>query len=273
MANTPPYSDYLTQALVKILDSPTLSTKNLSIGIGGHLIATCDDLKLESGNVLALIGKNGSGKSTFLRTLSGILKPISGEISFGGQPQKVVKIEKIVAWLSQEEHLEFSWTVKEYVFLGRIAQNSGHNPTNADEEAVEEAIENTDCQELSTRFVHELSGGERQRVRIARALAQQTPLILMDEPTTHLDIEHQFQILWLIDKLAKQGKSIIVSLHDVVQAKTIGTQFLLFNNCKASISDELNKELLEQTLGVKFEQFESGDFAGLLFPNFCRTTG
>ncbi len=273
MASTLLYSEYSMPALVTILDSPTISTKDLSIGIGGHLIATCDDLKLERGKVLALVGKNGSGKSTFLRTLGGILKPISGEISFDGKPQKDVKIEKIAAWLSQEEHLEFSWSVREYVSLGRIAQNSGINFTGADEEAVDEAIENTDCQELSARFVHELSGGERQRVRVARALAQQTPLILMDEPTTHLDIEHQIQILWLIDKLAKQGKSIIVSLHDVVQAKTIGTQFLLFNNCKASISNELNKELLEQTLGVKFEQFDNGDFAGLLFPNFCRTTG
>jgi ABC-type cobalamin/Fe3+-siderophores transport system ATPase subunit len=254
------------------LDSSVISIKGLSVGIGKQVISTCDDLSLSSGQVLVLVGKNGSGKSTFLRTLVGILKPIAGEILYSDRPQREVKIEKIAAWLSQEEHLEFSWTVKEYVSLGRIAQNSGLSLSKIDIEAIDEAIDNTDCSVLTDRFVHELSGGERQRVRLARALAQQTPLILMDEPTTHLDIEHQIQILCLIDKLAKQGKTIIVSLHDVIQAKTIGSQFLLFNNAKASKSEDLNVELLEQTLGVKFEQFENGNFAGLPFPSFCRTT-
>lgn len=267
----PPCSDCLMLVLVMTLDSPVISTKGLSVGIGKHLISTCDDLSLSGGQVLVLIGKNGSGKSTFLRTLVGILKPVTGEVLYGGKSQREVRIEKIAAWLSQEEHLEFSWTVQEYVALGRIAQNSGLSLSQNDVQAIEEAIDNTDCGELSDRFVHELSGGERQRVRLARALAQQTPLILMDEPTTHLDIEHQIQILRLIDKLAKQGKTIIVSLHDVIQAKTIGTRFLMFNKSKASMSDSLNVELLEQTLGVKFEQFEDGAFAGLTFPSFCRT--
>ena len=248
------------------LDSQTLSIQNLTVGIAGHEVAKCDDITLRPGNVLVLIGKNGSGKSTFLRTIASFLKPIKGEITFGDQRQSEVKIEKIAAWLSQEEHLEFSWTVTEYVSLGRIAQNAGLLLTPEDELAVQMALAITDSENLAQRFVHELSGGERQRVRVARALAQETPVILMDEPTTHLDIEHQIQILRLIEKLASQGKTIIISLHDAIQAKQIGTQFLMFSCKVATKSDDLNKELLERTLGVRFEQFESGDNSGLVFP-------
>ncbi len=269
----PPFSNYSLLAYWRMeLDSPTLATHGLKVGISGNLIGSCDDITLMPGEVLVLVGKNGSGKSTFLRTIGGYIKPIGGEITFAGKKQSEVEIEKIVAWLSQEEHLEFSWTVTEYVSLGRIAQNPGLNLRSEDEQAVREAIKETDCESLAQRFVHELSGGERQRVRLARALAQDTQMILMDEPTTHLDIEHQIQILRLIEKLAKQGKPIIISLHDANQARQIGTQFLLFANKVASKSDELKKELLEQTLGVEFEQFESGSNAGLIFPIY-RTTG
>lgn len=254
------------------LDNMAISTTALSVGIGGHLIASCDDLSLGNGKILVLMGKNGSGKSTFLRTIGGLLKPISGEILFNGKPQNEVQIEKIIAWLSQEEHLEFTWTVREYVSLGRIAQSAGLVLTKLDEQAIDEALAETDCDALASRFVNELSGGERQRVRLARALAQKTPIILMDEPTTHLDIEHQIQILWLIEKLAKQGKTIVVSLHDVIQAKKIGSEFLLFQDSLAKSSDDLTKKLLEQTLGVQFEQFESGMFAGMAMPSYSRTT-
>ena len=253
------------------LDSPALSTNGLTIGIGGHLIAKCDDLSLEPGKVLVLIGKNGSGKSTFLRTLGGFIKPLSGEVFFGDKLQKEVKIEKIAAWLSQEEHLEFAWSVREYVSLGRIAHNSGLSLTSADLAAVNEALEQTDAIQLETRFVNELSGGERQRVRVARALAQETPVVLMDEPTTHLDIEHQIQTILLIEKLSKQGKTVIVSLHDVSQAKRIGSKFLLFSDHVAQISDDLRVELLERTLGVQFEQKSEGSGHEHLTPIYCRT--
>ncbi len=246
--------------------SPTLTTRGLEIGISGKQVAQCDDLTLEPGKVLVLVGKNGSGKSTFLRTIAGLIKPIAGEISFDGQPQNKVKTEKITAWLAQEEHLEFSWTVSQYVSLGRIAQNDGLNLTPADSQAVQAALLTTDCEALAERYYHELSGGERQRVRLARAIAQETPIILMDEPTTHLDIEHQIQILQLISRLIQDGKTIVISLHDTVQAKQIGTQFLLFNDHVATIADALNEKLLEQTLGVRFEQCETGQNAGLVFP-------
>lgn len=257
------------------MDSPTLSTKGLEIGIAGHSIARCGDISVAPGQVLVLIGKNGSGKSTFLRTICGILKPLAGEISFEGRAQRDVAIEKIVAWLSQEEHLEFSWTTREYVSLGRIAHNSGLQLTKQDGEAVEAALLATDTLNLAERFVNELSGGERQRVRFARALAQDTPLILMDEPTTHLDLEHQIQFLLLVEKLARQGKSVVVSLHDVFQAKQIGMQFLLFKGHVATVvanRESLTKELLEDTLGVRFEQFENSAHGGHMLPIYCRTT-
>ena len=253
-----------------VLDSKALSTAGLAVGIGGHQVAKCDDLTLEAGKVLVLIGKNGSGKSTFLRTIGGFLKPIAGEICFGGKKQSEIKIERIAAWLSQEEHLEFSWSVLEYVSLGRIAHNSGLIMTKADHDAVDEALAQIDAEHLADRYMNELSGGERQRVRLARALAQETPMI---EPTTHLDIDHQIQILLLIEKLANRGKSIIVSLHDVVQAKQIGTQFLMFHDNTASKASFLDMKMLERTLGVQFEQLETASQPGQFFPIYRpRTT-
>ena len=267
----PPYSDCSALAYWRTeLDSQTLSTKNLEVGISGHSIAACDDITLEPGQVLVLIGKNGSGKSTFLRTLAGFLKPIKGEVLFGSD--KHVETEKLIAWLSQEEHLEFAWTVREYVSLGRIAHNSGLVLTPQDENVVDEALNQADANNLSERFMNELSGGERQRVRLARALAQETPIILMDEPTTHLDIEHQIQILLLIRKLAAQGKTIIVSLHDVVQSERVGTKFLLFANGQADLCDQLNAKMLEQTLGVQFEHQNPESPVGQLVPTFYRHT-
>lgn len=257
------------------LANHAVSVRNLKIGIADHVISECDDINLNSGDVLVLIGKNGSGKSTFLRTLSSVLKPIAGEILFDGRPQRETKIEKTIAWLSQEEHLEFSWTVREYVSLGRIAQNSGLFLTKADEEVVDHSLRISDSFELRDRSITELSGGERQRVRLARALAQETPIILMDEPTTHLDLEHQIQFLNLIEELAKSGKTVIVSLHDVMQARQIGKQFLLFENGRATYvanRQDLTKDLLERTLGVRFEQVTNEFDESQLLP-ICRTTG
>lgn len=234
-----------------------LATHDLVVGINGNPIGHCDDVHLKPGDVLVLIGRNGAGKSTFLRTVGGLLKPISGEISFGGQSHRMVSMEKMIAWLSQEEHFEFSWTVREYVGLGRIAHNAGLYLSREDQERIDDALRQADAVNLSQRLIHELSGGERQRIRIARALAQDTPLILMDEPTTHLDLEHQMQVLNLIRKLSNNGKSVVVSIHDPVQAKLIGNQFMLFQGQRAHWVEGqsgLTKEMLEATLQVRFEQ-------------------
>jgi iron complex transport system ATP-binding protein len=268
MVSMQPCSDSSTLDLVKTLADSVLGTTNLVIGFQGQSIAKCVDFLLMPGEVLVLIGKNGSGKSTFLRTLCGILKPISGTVHFNNQPADSTRIEREVSWLAQEEYQEFSWKSEEYVALGRIAQNSGLVMSLADRLAVEQAINDADCENLRSRNIRELSGGERQRIRIARALAQETPIILMDEPTTHLDIDHQIQILQLIKKLSSRGKSIVVSMHDATMASFIGSKFLLFREGKAELKGELNKELLEQTLDVPFEQFQNG----MLVPNFCHTT-
>jgi iron complex transport system ATP-binding protein len=257
------------------LANHAVSVRGLKVGIADHVISDCDDVQLEPGDVLVLIGKNGSGKSTFLRTLSSVLKPITGEIQFDGRSQREIQIEKTIAWLSQEEHLEFSWTVREYVALGRIAQNSGLFLTKSDQEVVDHALTITDAYDLRERSIIELSGGERQRVRLARALAQETPMILMDEPTTHLDLEHQIQFLNLIKELAASGKTVVVSLHDVMQARQIGQKFLLFENGRATFvanPQDLTKDLLERTLGVRFEQVTNDEGDWRLLPSFCRTT-
>ena len=197
-----------------------LSLKNIGFSYGESWALKGLDLEIRSGELLGVIGPNGSGKSTLLNIIDGILIPQEGEALLKGiavSSYNRSSLAKEVAMVAQENHFRFSFSTLEVVYMGRFPyldrfQFEGKR----DMEVVYKALADTQCVELSKRSIHELSGGEKQRVLIARALAQEPTVILLDEPTSFLDLKYKSEIFNLISSLAhKAGLSVLVVSHDI----------------------------------------------------------
>ena len=176
------------------------------------------NLHVKEGDFLAVIGPNGCGKSTLLRHMNGSLRPIKGKVEICGQDIQSYDIKDLarhVATLPQSRRVP-EVTVQELVEYGRFPYLSfPHRLKKDDRQEVEEALELSHMTEFRDKMVTELSGGERQRAYIAMLLAQDTPIILMDEPTTYLDPSRQFEMMSLAQNLNQMGKTIVMVLHDL----------------------------------------------------------
>ena len=201
-------------------DSPVLQITDLSFAYDDRQALDGVSLAVRPGEMLGVIGPNGSGKSTLLRTVSGVLRPYSGHVAVDGQDIAAIsraELARRVAVVPQNPSLPESFTAREIVILGRtphlrLLQSEGPR----DFAVVRRAMEACGVWELAERRVGELSGGERQRVVIARALAQEPRLLMLDEPTSHLDISHQTTILDLVASLVReQGLAVLVVFHDL----------------------------------------------------------
>ena len=201
-------------------------------GYRGTRVLDGIDLELAAGEMVALIGANGSGKTTLLRILAGTLEPASGSVELFGRPIRTwsrPEIARRIAVLPQTSELPAGMTVAEVVALGRIPHARslfGSGP--ADEEAVAAALRDVDADELAARPVTQLSGGERQRTLLALALAQQPELLLLDEPTLHLDLAHQLALVALLGRLrARRRLTVVAVLHDLNLATSFADRALL----------------------------------------------
>jgi len=202
------------------VDVTMLRVESLTVGYGGTPVLRGLDLAVARGEFLAVVGPNGSGKSTLVRTVIGALAPESGRVLLDGcdlrrlRPREVARKVAVVA---QETAVGFDFTVAEVVALGRtphIRPLRGEGPR--DREAVDEALRLTGTAPLAGRRITALSGGERQRVMVARALAQEPQLLILDEPTAHLDIAQQVDLLGLVRRLNRtRGLTVLAILHDL----------------------------------------------------------
>jgi len=207
--------------------SSVLSTQNLSIGYSKkqHKTVVQSNLNLElmAGELVCLIGQNGCGKSTLLRTLAGLQKPLHGKVLVDNQQLSNIRIHekarKLALVLTDKVDIENA-TVSDIVRMGRQPYcNWWGNLSEADYGIVNEAIAMVHLETKAECQLNELSDGERQRVMIAKALAQDTPLILLDEPTAHLDLPNRVEIMLLLHKLAhRTGKSVVISTHELDMA-------------------------------------------------------
>ena len=187
--------------------------------LGGRPVLGPLDLTIHEGAFLGMLGPNGSGKTTLLRALSGVVRATAGEILLHGTPLRrhsPLELARLVGVVPQQFSLDFAFTVSEMVAMGCYARGGRHASAEAvDQDAVQAALTETSLSALADRLVTELSGGERQRALIAQTLAQQTPVILLDEPLNNLDLNHQLEVMQLLNRLHKAGRTIVVVLHDL----------------------------------------------------------
>lgn len=226
------------------------------------------NLAIPKGKISIIIGANGCGKSTLLKTVARIIKPLSGEIYIDERnvkSQKPKTIAKQMAFLPQTPKCPEQITVRELVAYGRFPYRKAIGGMEKhDKEQVEWAIAQTGLQEYADRLVQSLSGGQRQRAWIAMTLAQETPTILLDEPTTYLDMAHQLEVLELLQKLNRQKEyTIVMVLHELNQACRFADHIIGMKQgavvCEGSPRDAITKETLKQIYGIDATLQESAE--------------
>jgi iron complex transport system ATP-binding protein len=212
--------------------SALLTAQNISFAYDGWPVLKEVSLVVEAGEFVGLIGANGSGKTTLLRALLGLVKA-SGETRLCGDSlwtldrQEIARRATIV---HQDTRVDFAFTSRDIVAMGRTPYLGRFTPEGAsDKEAIARAMRETGTTELAERPVTELSGGERQRVHLARALAQETRVILLDEPTANLDLAHQFEALELVRGFTRAGGAALAAIHDLTLASRFCDRLLLLS--------------------------------------------
>lgn len=252
-----------------------LSLAEVTIGRATSLIEQVN-LSISAGEIFVLLGPNGSGKSTLLETICGMLNPLSGSVQVGGSEvsqMRPAERSKQIAWVPQEEFVDFGWTAREFAALGRAALSDSVFESRTDREATERALQLCDAEYLAERSMNELSGGERQRVRIARALAQDADILVLDEPASQLDIAHVLTVLDLVCSLAEHGKTIILTVHEVNQALRLPARWGFVNKKRLEVFESLDEihssGVLNRTYGAEFKII---DPKTVVATTCCRTT-
>jgi cobalamin transport system ATP-binding protein len=258
-----------------------LKVDGVTFGYGHQALLYDISMQVEAGEMVGLLGPNGSGKTTLLRLLSGVLSPQQGKILLEGRDLRQWGrrgIAQRIAVVPQELHMPFAFTVEHMVSLGRIPfVNFLGSQSKHDAAIVQEAMEAASIAPLGQRVFNQLSGGERQRVMIAMALAQQPTLLLLDEPTSHLDIKYQIETLELVQRLNRErGVTVIAAMHDLNLAARYFPRLLLFQRgivADAGPAEVLEPGLLGRVYGVNVQVgiLRGAEHISILPPN--STTG
>ena len=208
-----------------------------------------------------LLGANGAGKSTLLRLLAGLRQPNSGQVLLKGKPLSNYSIKQRaqnIAFVPQNINCDLAFTCREIVAMGRFHARSWHRWQASSSEAalVERCLRDTHTEHLADRLITQISGGEAQRIFIAQALAQEAQILILDEPTSHLDIKHQVEIMELVSSLcAKRSLCAIAALHDLNLAAQYCQRLLILSEqrllCDASPSEALTPDTIKNVFGVK----------------------
>lgn len=215
-------------------------------------------MRATEGELLCILGPNGSGKTTLLKCLLGRLKPTSGEVMLAGEPlrrHRTAELARVLSYVAQDTQPAFAFTVRQVVTMGRTPHMGPLGlPGDLDRRVVNAAMAMTATTEFADRNVDSLSGGERQRVMIARALAQQPRLMLLDEPTSSLDVRHQLEIYRLMAKLAHEwGMAVVCVSHDVNLAGRFADRLILLRDGVTMADGPPAEVMTEQTLARVYD--------------------
>ena len=239
----------------------TLRAHALAFGFGARPIGENVDLQLAPGEVLCVLGPNGSGKTTLLRTLLGLLPAIAGRVLLEDKDLRTLpraEVARRIASVPQSSAMSFDFTVEDIVLMGRTAHLGPFAaPGRADREAARSALERLGIAALASRPFGEASGGERQLTLIARALASEARLLLMDEPTASLDFGNQARVLAEISRLRGAGIGVLLSSHEPGHAFEVADRVLLLHAgrvlSQGSAREVLTEALLSRLYGVRVE--------------------
>jgi iron complex transport system ATP-binding protein len=244
-----------------------LVADNISIERGGRNILSRVSIRISPGTFLSVVGPNGSGKSSLLRALAGLWSVSEGAVKIGGRPLGELSrraLAQTIAFVPQDTRMDFAFTVEEIVAMGRHPRRGRFDrATSADQLAIEHAIQYCDIGHVRSRFVTTLSGGERQRVAIARCLAVEPEIILLDEPTSSLDVQHGIEVLNLCQTLARAGKSVVLATHDLNAVARYTTEIVLIQAGRIAYAGDcggvLTANVLESVFGVGAELLTSAE--------------
>jgi iron complex transport system ATP-binding protein len=245
----------------------TIVTRQLRLAAGGRTLVQDLDWQVQAGECWSIIGRNGAGKSTLMRTLAGLRAPDGGGVEIDGRPLAAWPPDELArrrAYLAQSRHDAFAYSVIETVLSARHPYHGGRYWEGSDDRAAAlQALAAMEVDRLAARDVRTLSGGERQRVAIAALLAQDTPLLLLDEPANALDLAHQVQVMGLLARLCRaQGKTVVMIGHDLTLAHGISSHALLLMGDgrwhAGPVADSMRPALLSDYLGHPIETIEHG---------------
>ncbi|MHA1718059.1 MAG: ABC transporter ATP-binding protein [Promethearchaeota archaeon] len=229
---------------------------NLCFNYGTNEVIKNLSINFKKGSLYGILGPNGSGKTTLVKLLSGILKPLSGNIEVDNHNIKNYKskeLAKKMALVTQIYSSEFDFKVRNLILLGRYAHIDRLSiATHKDKEIVDKIISDLGLKQLALRNFSELSGGEQQKVMIARALAQQGKILILDEPTAHLDIKYQIELMSMLKNFAKDGMTIIAVLHDINLAAMFCDELILINNGSIHASGPVENILTSKNIRCVF---------------------
>jgi len=236
---------------VNLVSNPIIKCENVSVVRGETTILQDVSLQANQGELIAILGPNGAGKSTLLGVLAGDLIPNSGTVNFGGdQISSLTKRELALrrAVLPQQVTVSFPFSVEEVVEMGR-----GPKQTGADQDLIEMAMKRVDVLEMRTRLYRSLSIGEQARVSMARILAQDTPLLLLDEPTAVLDIGQQEKLMRIVRSLVDDGRTVIAVFHDLNVAMSFADRVVLLQKGKQVAIGAPRETMTAETLSNIYE--------------------
>ncbi|MDX2019298.1 MAG: ABC transporter ATP-binding protein [Deltaproteobacteria bacterium] len=237
---------------------PALQAQGVTVARGLRDVVMGVDLTVRAHDVVALIGPNGSGKTTLLKALAGLL-PCQGQVFVQGQALHALdrrERARLVAYVPQQSALDAPLPVYDVVAQGRMSHTSSLGAlASSDRVAIEQAVQAADVAHLLRRPFNALSHGEKHRVLIARGLATQAPLLLLDEPTAGLDIEHVLSLLALLSRLAQQGQAVLVVLHPLAEVQSVASQVAVLSHgsvvAHGSTASVLTESLVQEVYNVR----------------------